>query len=225
MSTASAAEHGSRSRSVRPPKRHLGRWIAAVLTVLALLVVVLGTKVVPDGQEAEVAGPADFDKATFGAQEFPTVQKQVTEQAVPATELAAAIVADPEAAAADHGVEAAGNTVYSTTFTGTVGDGQAGIYDVAIEGMPESVTVRLQTGPAINGTELRDATGEYGFGQFTNQIEFQDAGAALNEEMKKQVLDPVDPSTLSGKTITVTGAFTAINPEGWLVTPVSLEVA
>ena len=89
-----------------------------------------------------------------------------------------------------------GNTVYSTTFTGTVGEGQAGIYDVAIEGMPKNVTVRIQTGPAINGTELRDATGNYGFGQFTNQIEFQDAGAALNEEMKKQVLDPVDPSML-----------------------------
>ena len=90
MSTAAVAEHGSRPRPARPPKRHLGRWIAAALTVLALLVVVLGTKVVPDGQE-EVAGPAAFDKATFGAQEFPTVQKQVTEQAVPATELAAAI--------------------------------------------------------------------------------------------------------------------------------------
>lgn len=224
MSTAAADAPPAAPRPARRHVKHVGRWIGAALTVIALLVVVLGTKVVPDGQEQELAGPAEFDKSTFGAEEFPAVQEQITERAVPATEIAPALLEDPEATAEEHGIEAAGNTVYSTTFTGTVGEGQAGIYDVAIEGMPEDVTVRLQTGPAINGTELRDATGSYDFGQFTNQIEFQDAGAALNDEMKKQVLDPVDPSTLSGKTITVTGAFTAINPEGWLVTPVSLEV-
>jgi predicted lipoprotein len=225
MSAATAEAHDTGRPPPRPAaRRRVGRWVAAALTVLALLVVVLGTKVVPDGQEEELGGAA-FDKATFGAEEFPAVQEQITSSAVAAPELAEAIAADPEAAAAEHGVEAAGNTVYSTTFTGTVGEGQGGIYDVAVEGMPENVTVRIQTGPAINGTELRDATGSYDFGQFTNQIEFQDAGAALNEEMKKQVLDPVDPATLSGKKVTVTGAFTAINPEGWLITPVSLETS
>ncbi|MGP9536412.1 DUF2291 family protein [Brachybacterium sp. AOP43-C2-M15] len=224
MSTATAAAPPTAPRPA-PRKKHLGRWIGAALTVLALLVVVLGTKVVPDDQAQEIAAEsAAFDKATFGEEQFPVVQEAVTERAVPATELAEAIAADPDAAAEEHGVEAAGNTVYSTAFTGTVGEGSGGIYEVEIEGMPEDVTVRIQTGPAINGTELRDATGEYDFGQFTNQIEFQDAGAALNEEMKVQVLDPVDPDSLSGEDVTVTGAFTAINPEGWLVTPVSLEV-
>ncbi|GAA1485637.1 DUF2291 family protein [Brachybacterium fresconis] len=223
MSTATAAAPQTPQRA-RAPKKHLGRWTAVALTVIGLLVVVLGTKVVPEGAEEQLAGPQAFDKATFGAEQFPTVQQEITDRAVPAPELAEAIAADPEAAAEEHGVESAGQTVYSTTFTGTVGEGQSGIYDVAIDGMPENVTVRIQTGPAINGTELRDATGNYDFGQFTNQIEYQDAGAALNEEMKKQVLDPIDPAELSGKTVTVTGAFTAINPEGWLVTPVSVEV-
>lgn len=223
MSTATAAAPASGRRPRTTRKKHTGRWVGAALTVIALLVVVLGTNVVPDGQEAE-AGSQEFDRATFGAEEFPAVQEGITERAVEAPELAAAITEDPEAAAAEHGVEAAGNTVYSTTFTGTVGEGESGIYDVAIEGMPENVTVRLQTGPAINGTDLRDATGSYDFGQFTNQIQYQNAAAALNEEMKQQVLEPVDTEALSGQTITVTGAFTAINPEGWLVTPVSLEV-
>ncbi|MFC7374882.1 DUF2291 family protein [Brachybacterium sp. GCM10030267] len=222
MSTASAAAPSTG----RPasPRKHTGRWVAATLTLIALLVVVLGTKVVPQGEESQAAGPEEFDKATFGAEEFPKVQEQITERAVEAPELAAAIAEDPDAAASEHGVEAAGNTVYSTTFTGTVGEGEAGIYEVDVEGMPQDVTVRIQTGPAINGTDLRDATGSYGFGQFTNQIEYQDAGAALNDEAKKQVLEPVDPTSLPGETVTVTGAFTAINPEGWLVTPVSLEV-
>lgn len=222
MSTAAAAPTEPASRPI-PTKKHTGRWVAIILTVLALILVVAGTKVVPDGEEA-AAGSEEFDRETFGAEHFPAIQEQITEQATEAPALAEAIVADPEAAAAEHGVEAAGNTVYSTTFTGTVEGGESGIYDVAIDGMPEDVTVRLQTGPAINGTELRDATGTLDFGQFTNQIEFQDAGAALNDEMKAQVLDPIDTDSLDGSTVTVTGAFTAINPQGWLVTPVSMEV-
>ncbi|MDN6329892.1 MAG: DUF2291 family protein [Brachybacterium sp.] len=43
--------------------------------------------------------------------------------------------------------------------------------------------------------------------------------------MKATVLDPVDPAELSGETVTVTGAFTLINPEGWLVTPSALAVS
>ena len=82
----------------------------------------------------------------------------------------------------------------------------------------------MQTGPAINGTELRDAPGTIEFGQFTNQIEYQNAGAALNDEMKKQVLAGVNTANLNGKTITVTGAFRLINPKSWLVTPVRMSV-
>ncbi|RVA64506.1 DUF2291 family protein, partial [Mesorhizobium sp. M7A.F.Ca.CA.001.08.1.1] len=109
-------------------------------------------------------------------------------------------------------------------FTGVVGEGKSGIYKVAVDGVPDTLMIRVQTGPAINGTELRDATGKITFGQFTNQIEYQDAGSALNNEMKKEVLAKVDTSTLTGKTISVVGAFKLVNPKSWLVTPVRLDV-
>ncbi|MGO1200348.1 MAG: DUF2291 family protein [Dermabacteraceae bacterium] len=225
MSPATAAASRAPRRPART-KTPLSRWIGIGLALLGLLVVVLGTEVVPQGQEAEQAeGPAAFDKTTFGAEQFPAVQEGIAERAVPAPELAEAIAADPGAAAQEHGVEAAGQTVFSTSFSGTVQEGEGGIYEIAVDGMPEGVTVRLQTGPAINGTELRDATGQFDFSQFANQIEFQDAGSALNDEMKATVLDPVDPAELSGETVTVTGAFTLINPEGWLVTPSALAVS
>ena len=90
--------------------------------------------------------------------------------------------------------------------------------------MPSTLVVRVQTGPAINGTDLRDATGTIAFGQFVNQIDYQNAGSALNKEMKKQVLSKIDTATLTGKTISVVGAFKLINPNNWLVTPVKLDV-
>jgi predicted lipoprotein len=82
----------------------------------------------------------------------------------------------------------------------------------------------MQTGPAINGTDLRDATGEIKFGDFKNQIEYQNAGAAINNAMKQEVLAGIDTASLPGETVTVTGAFTLVNPKNWLVTPVEISV-
>ncbi len=72
--------------------------------------------------------------------------------------------------------------------------------------MPEGTKIRLQSGPAINGTELRDISGDIEFGAFKNQIEYQDAGAGLNRAMAAEVLDGLDRDTLTGKTATVAGA-------------------
>src|SRR5699024_2366894 len=126
MSTASAAESGTGNGPVRT-KKHTGRWVAVILTVLALVIVVAGTKVVPDGQE-QSAGAAEtaFDQETFGAENFPTVQEEITERAVPAPELAAALAEDPEAAAEERGGAAEAHTVDSTTATGTVGERAGG---------------------------------------------------------------------------------------------------
>jgi predicted lipoprotein len=84
--------------------------------------------------------------------------------------------------------------------------------------------VRVQTGPAINGTDLRDAPGTIAFGDFSNQIDYQNAASALNDQLKKQVLSKVDAASLTGKTVSIVGAFQLINPNAWLITPVSLEV-
>lgn len=194
---------------------------AVVLAVLAAIA--LDTKVVRIGS-AEDTRKAGFSPEAFGAEAFPKVQAAVEAKAVDAATLAAAIAADKDAATKQYGVAAGTGSVFSVKFTGTVGDGKSGIYAVKADGMPEGVGIRMQTGPAINGTDLRDSTGEIQFGQFTNQIEFQNAGSAINKEMKKQVLDAVDTANLTGKTVAVTGVFRLVNPKNWLVTPVRLEV-
>ena len=115
-------------------------------------------------------------------------------------------------------------TVMPVSFTGVVGEGKSGIYSIAVDGLPPETKIRLQTGPAINGTDLRDATGEIQFGQFKNQIEYQNAGAGINNAMKQAVLAKLDSSALAGRTVHVVGAFTLVNPKNWLVTPVRLDV-
>lgn len=213
-----------RNQHARGNNRKRNRAIVTGAVVVALLVAMgLSTTVV--GADSDLgAGPEAFSAEAWGAENFPTIQQGIAERAVPADELAAAVLADPSAAGEEYGVDAGTGPEISTTFTGTVGAGQAGIYPVTIEGVPSDILIRVQTGPAINGTDLRDATGTVEFGQFTNQIDYQDAASALNEQLKSTVLGDIDTTTLEGKTVEVTGAFQLINPAGWLVTPSDLVV-
>jgi predicted lipoprotein len=217
MSIRTEAAPPPRARSSR---RRLVLWAIGLLIVGGIA---YDTKVVTIGSEEDVQSDV-FSPEAFGATEFPNIRANVEERAVDAQTLAAAIAADKAAASEQYGVPAGIGAVIPVSFTGVVGEGKSGVYAVAVEGLPEGLLVRVQTGPAINGTELRDATGAIEFGQFTNQIEYQNAGSALNNEMKAQVLASVDNAALTGKTVSVVGVFTLINPESWLVTPVRLEV-
>ncbi|CAG0909665.1 unnamed protein product, partial [Cyprideis torosa] len=62
--------------------------------------------------------------------------------------------------------------------------------------MPEDIRIRVQTGPAINGTDLRDIPGDIDFSNFKNQIEYQDAGSALNRAMSTAILQDIDRDSL-----------------------------
>lgn len=200
------------------------RTLVTSAAVLCLIVAMaLSTKIVTIGSSADVQ-PGVFSAAAFGASEFPKTQAAIEKRAVAADVLAAAIAKDKDAASKQYGVEGGVSPVISVKFTGVVGKGESGVYAVQAEGVPDTVHIKVQTGPAINGTDVRDATGTISFGQFVNQIDYQNAGSALNKEIKKQVLSKIDTSTLGGKTISVVGAFRLINPNSWLVTPVKLDV-
>ena len=182
-----------------------GRIVASAAVLIVLAAMALDTKIIRIGSSDDV-------------------KAGVEERAVDAATLAAAIASDRPAAEKTYGVSAGTGAVMSVKLTGVFGEAKSGIYDVKVEGIPDTVRVRVQTGPAINGTELRDATGTIAFGQFTNQIEYQDAGSALNNQLKKDVLAQIDTSQLTGRTVSLIGAFKLINPKNWLITPVRLDV-
>lgn len=189
------------------------------MTLVAVMAI--DTKVVKLG--TVTTGPGgSFSAADFGAAEFPKVQAEIVRRAIDAAVVAAAMAKEPAAATKRYGVEASGGSEMAVSFTGVVGAEDSGVYDMAVPGVTQ--VIRVQTGPAIMGTDLRDAPGFIGFGQFKNQIEYQNAAAALNREMKKQVLSTIDTSQLTGKTISVVGAFQMTNPGVWMVTPVKLDV-
>ncbi len=209
------------SQQVSP--KSVKRWGISLAVTLAVLVAIgLNTKVVKIGSAQDAAEQA-FAPDKYGAKAFPEIQKSVEARAVDVVTLATALNADANAAKAKYAIGDA-LPVFSVSFTGVVGDGQSGIYQVKVAGLADDLKIRLQTGPAINGTDLRDATGSINFGDFKNQIEYQNAGSGINREMKKAVLGKIDTAHLSGKTVKVTGVFRLLNPKNWLITPVEMVV-
>jgi len=195
--------------------------IAAAVAVLVAMA--LDTTVVTIGSD-EDQRQASFDPDAFGQAEFPRIAEAVRGRAVEASYLAQAIADDKNAAIEDYGTPGGIGAFMPVQATGVVGEGKSGVFNLTIEGMPEDTKVRLQTGPAINGTDLRDITGDIIFGAFKNQIEFQDAGAGINRAMAAEILTELDRDSLQGKTVSVIGVFNMISTKNWMITPVSLEV-
>ncbi len=206
-----------------PAASRRGLMIAIGLGIVVLVAIALDTKVVEIGSEGDVRQEA-FSADQFGEKEFPRIQTFVVEHAVDAATLGPAVLADKKAAASQYGTASSTGAIMPVRLTGIAGEAKSGVYDLKVEGVPADIRVRVQTGPAINGTDLRDVTGDIAFGSFKNQIEYQDAGSGINRAMKKAVLDGMDTASLSGKTMEIFGAFRLINPKNWLITPVKVTL-
>lgn len=203
------------------PRRRL--LIAAVACLVVLGAIAFDTTVVRVGGENDIRQQA-FAPDAYGDAEFPRIQAFVEEKAIDGLAIAPEVLADKAAAGQKYGTASSTGAILLVRLTGVVGEGKSGVYNLAVAGMPPEIRVRVQTGPAINGTDLRDAPGDIEFGAFKNQIEYQDVGSGINRAMKKVVLDAIDVASLPGKTIEVTGAFRLVNPKNWMITPVRITV-
>jgi predicted lipoprotein len=203
------------------PRRSL--LIGIVAGIAVLIAMALDTTVVRIGSDGDVRQQV-FSADKYGEEQFPRIQTFIDDHAVDAATLGTAVLADKAEAAKRYGTASSTGAIMPVRLTGVAGEGKSGVYDLTVEGVPTDIRVRVQTGPAINGTDLRDAPGDIEFGKFKNQIEFQNAGSGINRAMKKQVLDPIDTTNISGKTVEVVGVFRLINPKNWLITPARMTV-
>ena len=177
-----------------------------------------------DGAGSDAGGTAGFDvDKAWTDQVLPAIQTK----GVDAPELLAAIEKDPKAAAQEHGVASAagGSPTFAIKGSGKVtkvdADQPTGPVTVDIG---DGKTVQIVTGPVILGTALRDISG-ITFGDFTNQIDYQNAGTALNNKSKTDVIATVDKAALTGKTLEFQGAFTLLSPTSIAVVPTELKVS
>jgi predicted lipoprotein len=199
------------------------RLIGAVVVLVVVIALALDTTTRSDTAPRVSGGRVAFDPAAYGAKTFPKVVAAIEKRAVPITELVPALESDQDAAGERYGVRQ-GSSPYNFAVSGegVAGKVEGSLLPIEVKGVKDA-RVSLQVGPAINGTSLRDAAGFINFNQFVNQVDYADAGTALNTEVKAKVLK--DLGDLEGKTVKFTGAFTMLVPNAITVTPVRVQAS
>ena len=210
----------------RPRQRVSPRLIGCGLAALVVLAIALDTTYEDPDTQITAGGRPAFDPVAYGEETYPKAVATLEEDATPAPQLLAELRKDQEGASERLG-HRAGNSPYSFAIEGegVAGKVKDGVLPVKVKGVPNSTLVAIQTGPALPGTSIRDAVGFIEFGQFLNQVEYADAATALNNQVKAQVLENLDPASLEGKRVSFLGAFTLLAPTAVTITPVRLEAA
>lgn len=200
----------------------------SVMWIAIIAVIIGGTRFYAPGTEPKDEGNVDSnvvaDPTAFANEIYePKVVPAITEHAVELPTLIEAIKADAAAAGEKYG-HRNGESPYSypVKVTGTVAEGKFGEVALQVDGMGD-VTVGVQTGPAVTGTSVRDATGLITFEMFLNQIDFATVATELNNQVKATVLTKTDFKALMGKQVTVIGAFTYDDPTHVKITPIRIE--
>ncbi len=216
-------------RSQETPRgavRKVGLVRLLALGVAALLVIAMAvtTKWLTPEQAAEV-NPAAFDPASFAAKQFPEITKTVVERAVDLKEFAPALASDAAAAGAKYGVDSGSGKftvpVKVTAEVDKVDENWITLLTPEVQGY----TVRVPVSNALNGTTVRDVTGEISYGDFADQTTYQSVANNLKLLMQEQVVGSLDLPSLPGKTVTVYGAFvTGGAPNQIVVQPLKVEV-
>ena len=179
-----------------------------------------------DGEDgAAAADPiAELVTTTFDEKLVPTL----TEKAVELAALRDAIKGGLDGAGERYGVRvggAGGGWNFPVKGSGAVVEedrsSKAAVAGVDVDGDGKA-DARLQLGPVVKGTALRDTAGLYDFSTFRDQIEYARLGRALNDK----AVSKVPPEELKGKQVNFVGAVVIRSAsELPLITPVSLEVA
>ncbi len=204
--------------------------------VAALVAAALpGCKIIktPTAEEkAQAAAKDAFDpnakvEAIWQSQAVPYFEKRAGEL----KDVAALAASSPDQAGEKYGnprKQASSPWTYAVKFSGKViaadTQSRAATLDVDADGDGKA-DAKVQIGPALRGTALRDTLDFVNFNEFKNQIEWAQFGKAFNEKANNAFLSAVPRDGLVGKTVTVFGAFPV--PSGGqlpLVTPSELTV-
>ncbi|MCU1407593.1 MAG: hypothetical protein JWQ43_3896 [Glaciihabitans sp.] len=201
-------------------------WHIGVLVIVAVVVAAaMSTKVLSIDDATAASTEGQFDPAEYAAEHYEAdIAPAIEDNAIDLVSLLSDLNAGADEASLGHSAGSASAYSFPVSFTAVAGAPVGAILPVTVEGVPAETTVQLQIGPAVNGTAIRDVTGTVDFGDFTNQLEFQQVATEFNTIVKDTVLTGIDPATIEGKTLTVVGAFTRVNPALVSVVPVSVEV-
>jgi len=193
------------------------------------LLLLLGCKVAtirPIESEDESNTAVAFDAATYvealWARDIPTA----VEAAVPLDDLLPVIRTDLQGAEARWGQREDGPTPLIVEGSGRVVEvdtsSRSGLAEVEVDVPGGTERVRLQIGPVLRGTSIRDALPTVSFDQFVNQIQYAEVAGALNARVERD-LASLEREALPGRQVRFVGA-TELGEPPLTITPLRLEI-
>ncbi|MCV3205116.1 DUF2291 family protein [Mesorhizobium sp. YC-39] len=188
---------------------------------------ILPTPSAENGGNAPAFNPDKMVEEIWAAKVIPYLQQK----AGPFAEVHALAKTDPAAAGAKYGnpkKQANSPWTFAVRLEGKIvaanTQSRAATIDIDADGDGKA-DARVQIGPAVRGTALRDSLDFIQFNDFTNQIDFAQFGKSFNIYVDKTVLSKLPRETLEGRTAKVLGAYTPGSGQDLpLVTPAEAEI-
>lgn len=206
-----------------------------LVLVLAVSVLLSGcgiVKVVKIGEEGKYTGEVEFNAGDDVAAIWEeSAIPEMTETAVDLKDFLTESNGDLTALADEYGKYSMGDSgelSYVVKGNATVEEvnteSQAGFMVVKLDGYTGSEVIKIQIGPVYKGSSIRDTLSFIKFGDYKNQEQWAAVSQSINQLVAEEVVAPVDPSSLEGKTVSFVGAFTVSSGStDVLITPAVLE--
>ena len=184
--------------------------------------------VVPIGHEADLTGEKTFNAAedVEGIWESKAVP-DIEEKAVALPKLLGEANGKLDSVAKQYGHYSMGDKgelSYVVKGEGTVTEvnteKKAGTVTVKLNGYDGPIVVKLQIGPVYKGSAVRDCLSFIKYEDYKNQVDWAKVSQAIHDTINKDVVTPLDPKSLQGKTVEFTGCFSVNGNKEILITPV-----
>lgn len=189
---------------------------AAAAIPLAIVLALSGCKIIktPTAEEAAEAASGGFNPGRQVAEIWDSkVIPFLENRAGPFQEVNALSKSDLNAAAAKYGhkeKEGSAPWTFAAKVSGRIIKAEtasrAAYLDTDIDGDGKA-DVRIQIGPVIKGTAIRDSLDFVSFNEFKNQIQWAEFGKAFNVHINGLTLEKLPRDGLEGKKVEALGAY------------------
>ena len=158
------------------------------------------------------------------------IEPELVRDAVDVREVVAALKKEQEAAERKYGRRQDETALFNfivkgrETIKAVNTESAAGYVELTLADSSGGDTVKVQIGPVIKSSAVRDVLSFIHFGDFVNQLDFANISKAINFHVRDQVVAGIREKAKAGKHLAFVGAFSE-DPSGKvLITPVQLSV-
>lgn len=205
-----------------------------ILALTLALAMVFGTtgciKVVKIGEEGALTGEVKFSATDSVSELWDAAVEDIEGKAIELPTFLEEANGDLASLVDKYGkysMGTSGTISYAVKGSGVVEEvnqeKKSGYLTVKLDDYDGPEIVKIQIGSIYKGSSTRDTLDIINFGDFTNQQEWAAISQELHTLIDTNVIQPLDPPNLQGKTVEFVGTFTVTDHNELLITAIKME--